>query len=99
MAATLAAAGYRVIAVARKSSSELESAAAAAQSGGGAIEFRAYDLAQTEELGSFVHRLRGDFGPIYGLVNNAGLGTGGVLGNMLDRDIERLIRLNTLSPF
>jgi 3-oxoacyl-[acyl-carrier protein] reductase len=31
-------------------------------------------------------------------VNNAGLGTGGVLGTMRDEDIERLVRLNTLSP-
>ncbi len=42
--------------------------------------------------------LRSDFGPIYGLVNNAGLGLGGVLGNMRDSDIERLVSLNTLSP-
>jgi 3-oxoacyl-[acyl-carrier protein] reductase len=32
------------------------------------------------------------------LVNNAGLGTDGVLGNMRDQDIERLIRLNSVSP-
>jgi 3-oxoacyl-[acyl-carrier protein] reductase len=45
-----------------------------------------------------VRALRAEVGPIYGLVNNAGLGTGGVLANMRDADIERLIRLNTLSP-
>ena len=42
--------------------------------------------------------LRADFGPIYGLVNNAGLGTSGVLGNMRDADVQRLIQLNTVSP-
>jgi len=35
---------------------------------------------------------------VYGLVNNAGLGTAGVLGVMRDADIEKIIRLNTLSP-
>ncbi len=42
--------------------------------------------------------MRQRFGPIYGLVNNAGLGTEGLLANMPDADIEALIRLNTLSP-
>jgi len=42
--------------------------------------------------------MRAEFGPLYGLVNNAGLGTAGLLGTMRDTDIERLVRLNTLSP-
>ena len=93
----LAAGGYRVIAVARSASEPLK-AASAAVGGGGCIEFRAFDLAQTAEIPAFVRSLRKDFGPLYGLVNNAGLGTSGVLGVTLDRDIESLIRLNTLSP-
>jgi 3-oxoacyl-[acyl-carrier protein] reductase len=98
MATALAAAGYRVIAVARKSTAEVEAAGAAAKSRGGAIEFRACDLSALDQLGAFVRGLRTEFGPIYGLVNNAGLGTGGVLGNMRDQDIEQLIRLNTVAP-
>jgi 3-oxoacyl-[acyl-carrier protein] reductase len=98
-ARTLAGAGYRVIAVARSGSEELQTASRAAlEAGGGAIEFRACDLAVLEQIGAFVRALRAEFGPIYGLVNNAGLGTGGLLGAMRDKDIERLIRLNTLSP-
>jgi 3-oxoacyl-[acyl-carrier protein] reductase len=42
--------------------------------------------------------LRKDFGPLYGLINNAGLGTSGMLSNMLDRDVQRLVQLNTVSP-
>ena len=42
--------------------------------------------------------MRADFGAIYGLVNNAGLGSDGVLGTMRDKDIESLMRLNTVSP-
>jgi len=95
----LAATGYRVIAVARKPSDALTAASAEAKSAGvGAIEFRARDLADTTGLAAFVRELRGDFGPIYGLVNNAGLGTGGILANMPDRDIERLVQLNTVAP-
>jgi 3-oxoacyl-[acyl-carrier protein] reductase len=99
MAQTLAAEGYRVIAVARGGTAELEAAsAAAAAAGKGAVEFRPFDLLDTAGMPVFVRGLKADFGPIYGLVNNAGLGTSGALGVMRDQDIERLIRLNTLSP-
>jgi 3-oxoacyl-[acyl-carrier protein] reductase len=47
---------------------------------------------------AFVRGVRGDFGVVYGLVNNAGLGTPGVLGVMPDHEIERLFRLNAVSP-
>jgi 3-oxoacyl-[acyl-carrier protein] reductase len=98
MGRQLAGAGYRVIAVARKVSPELTVAAAAAQQGGGAIEFRACDLSDVETLAPLVRALRADFGPLYGLVNNAGLGTSGILSNMRDTEIQRLIQLNTVSP-
>src|SRR5579871_719905 len=99
IAEQLARSGYRVIAVARSASAELERAAAAVPAGGsGSIEFRAFDLLQVADIPAFARGLRKEFGPIYGLVNNAGIGTSGVLGVTLDRDIERLIRLNTLSP-
>jgi 3-oxoacyl-[acyl-carrier protein] reductase len=99
MGRTLAAGGYRVIALARGSTEDLMAASrAAADSGRGAIEFRACDLSDLGQIGPLVKALRADFGPIYGLVNNAGLGTGGVLSNMRDQDIQRLIQLNTVSP-
>src|SRR5450755_3994440 len=95
MASTLAAAGYRVIAVARSESKELKEASLTAlEAGRGTIEFRGCDLSDIEHLGPFVRSVRADFGAIYGLVNNAGLGTDGVLGTMRDEDIERLVRLN-----
>ena len=95
----LASADYRVIAVARSHSAELEAASEAAQAEGtGAIEFRACDLSDTSQIAPLVRGIRAEFGPIYGLVNNAGLGTAGMLGTMRDKDIERLIRLNTVSP-
>ena len=42
--------------------------------------------------------MRKEFGPIYGLVNNAAIGTSGMLATMRDDEIERVVRLNTLSP-
>lgn len=46
----------------------------------------------------FAKALRDEFGPIYGLVNNAGIGTEGLLATMHNPDIEGLVRLNVLSP-
>jgi 3-oxoacyl-[acyl-carrier protein] reductase len=99
MSGALANAGYRVIAVARKVSAELTAAAAnATREGRGAIEFRACDLSDLEALAPLVRALRADFGALYGLINNAGLGTSGILSNMRDAEIQRLIQLNTVSP-
>jgi 3-oxoacyl-[acyl-carrier protein] reductase len=98
MARALAGAGYRVIAIARGSSAELEAAQNEARTGTGAIEFRACDLSELTQIPPMVRAVRAEFGPIYGLVNNAGLGTSGILATMRDREVERLIRLNTLSP-
>jgi len=98
MASTLAQAGYRVVALARTESPALIEARAAAASGPGAIEFRAVDLTDLEGIGNLVRALKTELGTLYGLVNNAGLGTPGVLANMRVTDIERLVRLNTVSP-
>jgi 3-oxoacyl-[acyl-carrier protein] reductase len=99
MGRTLAAAGYRVIALARSSTEELGAASRAAADGGhGAIEFRACDLSELGQIAPLVKALRADFGPIYGLVNNAGLGTSGLLSTMRDQDIQKLVQLNTVSP-
>jgi 3-oxoacyl-[acyl-carrier protein] reductase len=99
MARALAAAGYRVIALSRGRTGELEEASrVAADSGRGAIEFRACDLSDLESIAPLVKALRADFGALYGLVNNAGLGTSGLLSNMRDQEIQRLIQLNTVSP-
>jgi 3-oxoacyl-[acyl-carrier protein] reductase len=99
IATVLAAAGYRVLAVARSESDGLRSLAGAApQAGRGEVRFYPFDLLETQKLAELVARLRKEAGPLYGLVNNAGIGTGGLLAMMRDQDIESLIRLNTLSP-
>ncbi len=99
VARRLAKSGYRVIALARRESEELSKAMAECRATGtGEIFFEAFDLAETEKIHALATRLRKEFGPIYGLVNNAGIGTTGVLATMPDAEIAQLIQLNTLSP-
>jgi 3-oxoacyl-[acyl-carrier protein] reductase len=88
-------AGYRVVAIARSESAML---AAAIAEGQGALHFVPSDLADIAAIPNLVSRIRKEFGPVYGLVNNAGLGTSGVLATMRDAEIERLVHLNTVSP-
>ena len=92
----LAGSGYNVIAVARRESEELREAAAKQSSG--RIHFRAFDLSEVDAIPNFVKSLRDQFGAIFGLVNNAGLGTEGLLATMHNSEIEALMRLNVLSP-
>jgi 3-oxoacyl-[acyl-carrier protein] reductase len=99
IAVGLVASGYRVIAIARKESPELRSAmAGVAAAGPGSLHFRAFDLADTGAMAHFVGGLRKEFGPVFGLVNNAGLGTAGVLAIMREEQIEELVRLNVTAP-
>jgi 3-oxoacyl-[acyl-carrier protein] reductase len=99
IAQRLAGSGYHVIAVARRESNELrEAIEAATKQGSGRIVFRAFDLSETDAIPAFVKSLRDDFGAIYGLVNNAGIGTEGLLATMHNSEIEALMRLNVLSP-
>ena len=96
MTARLAADGFGVIAVARNLSPALQDAIAAA--GPGAIRFAPFDLAEVDAIADRVRALKAEHGPLYGLVNNAGLGTAGLLTNMSQAEIQALVRLNTLSP-
>src|ERR1017187_7791566 len=95
----IAAAGYNVIAVARRESDALrEAIREVAKQGTGGLHFRAFDLSEIDAIPSFVKARRDEFGAIYGLVNNAGIGTEGLLATMHNTEIEALVRLNILSP-
>ncbi len=97
MVSKLAKQGYRAIAIARKESPELT----AVMQGGtepGCIQFVSYDLADLEGIAALVKKLRKDFGPIYGLVNNAGISVDGALAMLQVSQMEQVVRLNTLSP-
>jgi 3-oxoacyl-[acyl-carrier protein] reductase len=99
IARKLATEKYRVIAVARKETDQLTSAIRDAGSHNGkSIHFVPFDLALIEAIGPFVSKLRKEFGPIHGLVNNAGISFDGALSLMANSRIEQMVRLNTLSP-
>jgi 3-oxoacyl-[acyl-carrier protein] reductase len=99
IARRLQQAGFRVIAIARKENPELVAAIAEAETtNAGSFHFVAFDLANVEGFQSLVKTIRRDHGPIYGLVNNAGISAEGALPLMKNAEIEHVVRLNTLSP-
>ena len=92
----LVAEGFRVIAVARRESDALRGEIDAAPPG--ALAFAPFDLGEIDALPGFVAALKKQHGAPYGLVNNAGLGTEGLLANMHNSQIEELLRINVTAP-
>jgi 3-oxoacyl-[acyl-carrier protein] reductase len=64
----------------------------------GELHFVPFDLNDIDAIPGLIQKIRKDFGPIYGLVNNAAAGTDGVLALMHTSQIEQLVRVNTVSP-
>ena len=88
-----------MLAVARGSNDRLAAAIEQAETARpGSLRFVPFDLAEVQHIPDLVKRLRDEFGPVHGLVNNAALGSDGVLATMHNSQIERLIRVNTLAP-
>lgn len=101
IAQVLAISGFCVVAVARQEGEQLAAVRERMErepAGDGALHFRACDLSEIDGLAGLAKSLHREFGPCYGLVNNAGLGTAGILANMPDTAIARLVCLNVLSP-
>jgi 3-oxoacyl-[acyl-carrier protein] reductase len=99
IAKKLVTAGYLVIAIARQKNAQLAAAMREADEGhAGSLHFVPFDLAKIEDIPQLVRGIRKVFGPIYGLVNNAGVGSSGALAAMPNAQIEQLLRVNTLSP-
>jgi 3-oxoacyl-[acyl-carrier protein] reductase len=96
MASTLASEGFRVVALARRPTEALEAACEVAPFG--AIQFMAADLGEIDALQALVQRIKAEHGPVYGLVNNAALGTPGLLATMSAKKITELVHLNTVAP-
>jgi 3-oxoacyl-[acyl-carrier protein] reductase len=96
--AKLASVGYQVVAIARHETEQLTCAMRGKNScPRGSLSFRPFDLEDTSGIPDLVKELRKEFGAIHGLVNNAGLGTSGILATIHDSQIERLVRLNIIS--
>ena len=91
--------GFHVIAIARKENADFAAAKIEAeQSHPGALHIVPFDLMEIEAIPELVMKLRKDFGPIYGLVNNAGMSVDSVLALTSTDQIEKVVRLNTTSP-
>lgn len=99
IAQRLARCGYQVIAVARQRRKELLAAIAELEtSQQSSLRFVPFDLGEVTKIPELVRQLRKEFGPIFGLVNNAALGSDGALAMMPYSLIDQLIRINTVSP-
>lgn len=99
IARRLIEAGYRVAAIARTQSPQLTAAIEEVErTSPGALRFVPFDLAEIDKIPDLVKSIRADIGPIYGLVNNAGISFDGVLAMMPTPEIEKLVRVNNISP-
>ena len=96
IARKLASDGFCVFALGRKESDGL--ATAIAEFPAGMMNFVPFDLANIDVIPDLIREMKAAHGPLYGLVNNAALGTDGLLSNMHNSDIAKLVTLNTISP-
>ena len=93
----LVGAGFRVIAVARSQSEHLT--ALMDQPGlVDSVKFAPFDFIDIDGIPALVQAIKNDFGPIYGLVNNAAIGTEGLLAMMRNEHIEDLLKINVSAP-
>jgi 3-oxoacyl-[acyl-carrier protein] reductase len=99
IARKLTSEGFRAIAIARNKSCQLTSAMEQAEATNpGSFHFIPFDLTEIDGIADLIKRVRKSFGPIFGLVNNAGISYEGILATMRTSQIEQLVRLNTVSP-
>jgi len=99
IARKLVQSGFRVIALARKQSDEFNAAQLEEEKAHpGALLFAPFDLAEIDAIPGLAKALHKQYGPIFGLVNNAGMSTDGLLALTSTQKIEQVVRLNTTSP-
>ena len=99
MARRFATNGDRVIAIARHETDEIAQLQRELEAlGKGELHFKCFDLSDIEAIPELVRKLSQAYGPIDGLVNNAASGASGLLANMNNVQIEKLCRLNIVSP-
>src|SRR6266481_2635436 len=79
----LACEGYRAVAIARQMNDQLASTIDHTEEARrGSLHFIPFDLGDIEKIPVLVRRLHREFGPIYGLVNNAAISLDGSLAMM-----------------
>ena len=95
IATRIAGDGYKVIGMSRNKSEAYEKLMSRLP---GQVEFQPLDLSDIDSIAGVARETTKKSGPIYGLVNNAGIGLDGVLATMLQTDIDRVFRTNLLGP-
>ncbi|HHE08087.1 MAG TPA: SDR family oxidoreductase [Chlorobaculum parvum] len=87
--------GYKVVAVGRTKTGPLN---ALLEQYGERIAFERYDFSDTAGIHSFAVEIVKRHGRPWGLVNNAAIGTDGVLATLHEKDIAELITINIEAP-
>lgn len=88
--------GYRVIGIARKNSKNLQDLIQ--KYGPTKIVFHQFDLQELKEIPSLIQQITSKHGPLYGLINNAAIGSDGLLATMHANDISNLLKINLEAP-
>jgi 3-oxoacyl-[acyl-carrier protein] reductase len=86
---------YRLICVGRSPSNDFNELLAANPT---SIFFRPFDLADLEQIPTFMTDLTREFGALYGIINNAGIGLDGLLATQHHTEISKVLRVNLESP-
>lgn len=99
IARRLSESGFRALAIARRETPEFEATKEEIEAvHPGSLHFVPFDLAAIDGIPDLAKRLHKEFGPLHGLVNNAGISTDGALALISNQKIEEVVRLNTISP-
>lgn len=86
---------YRLICLSRTLSEELQSLI---DSSGDDVVFQQYDLQDLDGIPSLVSSITRKYGPLYGIINNAGIGLDGLLATQHATDISKVLRVNLEAP-
>jgi len=95
IAIRIAADGYKVVGMSRNKSEAYQDLMSKLP---GQVAFESLDLSDVDSIAEVAREVTKRSGPIYGLVNNAGVGLDGVLATMRQSDIEHAFRTNLLGP-
>lgn len=86
---------YRLIGLSRKLTPGYE--ALIAEYGAEKVEFHPFDVSKLDAIPPFIRQTVDKYGPIWGIVNNAGIGKDGVLATQHLTDIQYMMDVNLTS--
>lgn len=86
---------YRLICLSRTLSQELEDFISSNQD---SVVFQHYDLEDLGGIPSLVSSITKRYGPLYGIINNAGIGLDGLLATQHATDITKVLKVNLEAP-